>query len=722
MSYKQLDSPITAKLCNLLVEAEYGDLASRVFSILARHGRQTLAGIVRASYFNGRQIKLGLVVLVQQHLVFYSSTDQRVTYYEINWHQAYALVRIGKVLTLAENRFGKKASNLLSNLITLGHARIADLKEAYFPSSAEKSAADDHSDDDDDDDDAADDNPDDSRVNGVNSSNGKISDVQLNGTRGVERRKSSSSPPEDAKPILNLDNDLEASYLNGYPPTNASTTESKVPQANGAVDPTNSANDDEPENDWVQSTEELYATIYHLMRQGWIIKVDQMQYLSAGDLDAMARKEITAEEFPNRPLTGPKDKTRLEIATVQRKRRYREQWLQVPYFESQSDKRKAAGVNEKASKRLKINGTYVSRSESAHSVNSTNGTAYPEDDLVIRLNHEKVAVAMRTEQLTRLVQHRLGFSTAQVYRTLLGILEVNLARCYEEWPDPVPPPQDGIDVQVEPHFLVTARDVAEKIDPAIDLLDGLDPKAIVKHVGNSKVVEDTRLDPPINPFQISRDEKTKIVDVHMQLLQSDPFRFVIWYSRAGYSQWRVDFEKIAKATIELEIENTITARKGPLGVKLIRALKKKGKLDERQACNTMMMSAHDIRGTINDMVVQGFVQTQEIPRVDRREAKLSIHLIWYDLQRAREKLLYDTYKGMVRIMQRLAFEKEQVASLLQKAERTDVVGNEAKYLTKRELDALRKWKDVENKLLLQLYRQDELVATLGDFLGPLVTI
>jgi DNA-directed RNA polymerase III subunit RPC3 len=136
----------------------------------------------------------------------------------------------------------------------------------------------------------------------------------------------------------------------------------------------------------------------------------------------------------------------------------------------------------------------------------------------------------------------------------------------------------------------------------------------------------------------------------------------------------------------------------------------------------MMMSAGDIRGIVNDLTVQGIVQTQEIPKVERREAKHSLHLIWYDRQRAREKLLHDTYKGMVRILQRIQFEREKVQPLLSKAERSDVVGNEEKWLSKGELDALRKWKEVQEKLSLQLFREDDLVATLRDFHGPLVSV
>ena len=73
------------------------DSLQRIYSVLARHGRQTLAAIAKASYLNGRQIKYGLVILLQQHLVFHSGNNSELTYYEIDWQNSYALVRVGKV-------------------------------------------------------------------------------------------------------------------------------------------------------------------------------------------------------------------------------------------------------------------------------------------------------------------------------------------------------------------------------------------------------------------------------------------------------------------------------------------------------------------------------------------------------------------------------------------------------------------------------------------------
>jgi DNA-directed RNA polymerase III subunit RPC3 len=651
-----------------------------VYSILARHGRQTLAAIARSSYLNGRQVKYGLVILLQQHLVFFSGNDSPLIYYEIDWQNSYASVRSGKVTKLVEDRFGKKAANVMSNLLALGHTRIADLREAYFPPETE-----------------SDNESDDGAANGAGSKRKRTNGAHVNGTaktNGV----TNGVPAEldDAKPDLTNGD----SKPNGVhkPSKVDGVTHNAAPEAPGQAQ----ANSD------ITSVDELYDLIQLLVECGWIRTVTESQYLSPGDMHDMLYKESVEQENSGVTPTGIRDKDNVNRGTLSRKRAMRDEWLVVPRFVRN-------GQSNGSNKRVKINGANDWAASNAHS---------SDDELVIRVNPEKIAVAMRTEQLVHLVQQRLGPVTARVYQTMLRMLESKTPRCWEEWPEPpLPGGEPSAEIDVDPRFLVTARDVAAKLsrDRELDIFEGLDPNAAVQITRKGHVNRTNIWTHPTDPSKLNMEEKTKVVDKHIQMLAEDPFHFVTWHSRAGFSQWRIEFEEIAKQMIQTEIENTVSARKGTLGVKLVRALRKKGKLDERATCNVMMMSANDVRGIVNDLTIQGFVQTQEIPKVDRREAKHSLHLVWYDRQRAREKLLHDTYKGMVRILQRIAYEREKVQFLLTKAERSDVAGNETKWLSKSELDALQKWKEVQEKLLLQLFREDDLVATLRDFHGPLVS-
>lgn len=675
-----------------------------MFSVLARNGRQTLAAIIKASYLNSRQIKLGLVVLIQQHLIFHSDILERgATCYEIDWQQSYASVRSGKIVQAVEERFGKKPANVISNLITVGHTRIGDLRNAYFPPADVES----------------DDGTDDRRVNGVSTGKSKANGDKVNGTSSVAKGSSSSTLEEldDLKPVLDaaVNGKLHANGL-----TNGNTNASKVSNVNGRSKVSREEPAEEVDEETIGSITELDAIIHHLMVHGWIIKVEDTQYLSPGDLHGMAQHDMIIAENKGQNPTGKKEQDRLATATLQRKRVIRDGWSTIP--DSQSRKRKASNIDsDRSSKRMKVGSGTEWLAPGVEDVSL-------DDHLIVRLNPEKVAVSIRTHQLVHLVERRRGFVPAKIYETMLLILEKNMGRCFEEWPDPAPIVETReMDREIDGDFLVTARDVARKIDPTVDVCDGLDSHTIIfltESHGTHSVDKHNRIQPSIDPFTLTLDIKTKIVAKHITALSDDPFHFVTWVARSGGSQWHVEFKEISKALIQTEIENTVAAsseRDSKFSVKLIRALKTKGKLDERQMSNAMMMPAAEVRSVVNALALRGFVQTQEIPRVERREAKHSIHLIGYDCQRAREKLLHDTYKGMVRILQRLASEKEKVHDLLSKAERTDVVGNEQKWLTAGELAALKRWREIEGKLLVQLWREDDLVAILRDFIGPLVS-
>jgi DNA-directed RNA polymerase III subunit RPC3 len=644
--------------------------SQRVFSVLARFGRQRLADVARFSYLNRRQISSALVILVQQHLIARTTPDpaepDQPTFYEIDWQHSYALVRCGRVVKLVQDRFDLRTANVVSNLLTLGHTRIADLTDAYFPPDTDSDAG-----------------SDDGVVNGVGLKR-KRNGAPVNGTNGKVNGT--------------------GAHVNG----DGASTGADSTHTNGAK---------KEDDGSIHSVDSLYEIIHNLMKKGWLIKVEESQYLSAGDFHQMCRQEAIKKVCKGPIPEGKKEIAQVASSTQREKRRVRDAWLEPPQCLELVCHAKSSS-HKMNNKRLKINGG----NDWSRSANGDPASEVAE--LVIRVNPGKIAVAMRTEQLVDLVEQRLGDVTADIYRIMLESLEDRIGHCFEEWPSPPPPhggEDDGDGVRENEHLRIYSEYVARSTSH-LDICEGLDPSAVCSITGRFMVQDKEtgqwHINVPLDPSKLTVHQRKQLVEKHIDLLTHDPFHFATW---VGRDEYRIDFEEIAKTLIQHQLENTISARKMPLGVKLIRALQRKGKLDERQTCSAMMMSATDIRGVINDLTVQGFVQTQEIPKVDRREAKHSLHLIWYDRQRAREKLLHDTYKGMVRIMQRLAYEREKVQPLLAKAERSDVVGNEDKYLSKDELDALKKWKEVQEKLLLQLFREDDLVATLRDFVGPLIS-
>jgi DNA-directed RNA polymerase III subunit RPC3 len=100
----------------------------RIFSTLLHNGRLEIASIIRHTRLTPRQVKRGLAVLIQQHLVFHHSADSdSATAYEADWKGAYSLLRSGKIVQYTHDRFGKLAATAISRLLQLGHCRVRDI-------------------------------------------------------------------------------------------------------------------------------------------------------------------------------------------------------------------------------------------------------------------------------------------------------------------------------------------------------------------------------------------------------------------------------------------------------------------------------------------------------------------------------------------------------------------------------------------------------------------
>lgn len=71
-------------------------------------------------------------ILIQQNLLYHTTNpDSRATSYEANPDACYNLVRSGKILEIIESQYGTAERDLVQTLMLLGHARIADLIQAF---------------------------------------------------------------------------------------------------------------------------------------------------------------------------------------------------------------------------------------------------------------------------------------------------------------------------------------------------------------------------------------------------------------------------------------------------------------------------------------------------------------------------------------------------------------------------------------------------------------
>ncbi|KAK4166778.1 DNA-directed RNA polymerase III subunit RPC3 [Cladorrhinum sp. PSN259] len=119
-----------AELCSLIIDEFYGELPSRIFSMLLTKGRSTAHDLEEALEMSKPKLRHGLAVLQQYNLIYwYISAGGQHAFYEANYKNAYSLLRAGKILEMMETKAPQK--DIMQNLLLSGYTRIGDLVAAY---------------------------------------------------------------------------------------------------------------------------------------------------------------------------------------------------------------------------------------------------------------------------------------------------------------------------------------------------------------------------------------------------------------------------------------------------------------------------------------------------------------------------------------------------------------------------------------------------------------
>lgn len=385
---------------------------------------------------------------------------------------------------------------------------------------------------------------------------------------------------------------------------------------------------------------------------------------------------------------------------------------------------------------------------------------------MIRINHDKFAVLTRNCHLVDLAKDCIGTATSSVYAEVLRKLEPMLGKCREKTPSSED--LDELDTnslpQVSTHdlaaLLENTADFANAIghaDPAkIDLrlidhpkkerrkkfpdLDAANGITVVRHASsdenendydsnNSDINSDDdslpsslSFTPPskdaeIYPLPLSNRAAFSTLRQHLFLLCEHPHRFLQHIPRTSLmsEKWAVDFSALTSTLVDLTLDQTISTRFGPLANRLVNILAAKGKLDEKALTALGLINQKTMRSLVTAMHQGGYLQLQEIPRDTNRLPSRTMYLWSWDADRARARLLEESYATMSRLVKRARVERERVRETVEKASRTDVVGREEEFLGEGERHALGAWRAREERIWGQVGRLDEVVAIVRDF-------
>lgn len=213
----------------------------------------------------------------------------------------------------------------------------------------------------------------------------------------------------------------------------------------------------------------------------------------------------------------------------------------------------------------------------------------------------------------------------------------------------------------------------------------------------------------VGPAKLTRKEHFR---QHLLLLCEGQHKFL---RHCAMEQWTVDFEPLVRSLREMELDTVIQRSVGQPGLRLVRILRKVGKMDEKTLPNMALMSKGDVQRLMLKMQMFGYVDIQEIPRDNNRTASRTLFLYWTDTTRCLDRLIDNTYKAMLRCLQRLQVERQMEREVLDTVKRDDVRGREKEVMEGRFYNRFVRVSEVQEKLLTHIMRLDNLVGTLKDF-------
>lgn len=381
-------------------------------------------------------------------------------------------------------------------------------------------------------------------------------------------------------------------------------------------------------------------------------------------------------------------------------------------------------------------------------------------NVILKVNYERCSVELRNQRLADYAADTFGEVTGQIYRTALELMTSKIPRCRQD-------PKAGTDMSGVTHATTTAE-IFDHLDPNIrvqsgigkagkDKIDFRSAEKIQAAPPGSDSESDDDIPPPPRPasrnaadsddddsdeseedetmagtaeapkangrhtkvkFEEEEPSATSRIDQmrqHLLLLSEGKTRFLRHCGSQGRGQWTVDFSLLMDKLREGEMDAVIGESHGRHGLRITRILREKGKLDEKTLPLAALMKKSDVQGKMLAMQMAGIVDVQEVPKDNSRLANRTLFFWFFDRERTEAQMLDDLYKAMLRCLQTLDVERHRNRNVLSFVERKDVKGREEEVMTAEHYNEYNKHLEVQEKLLAQVSRLDEMVAVFRDY-------
>lgn len=375
--------------------------------------------------------------------------------------------------------------------------------------------------------------------------------------------------------------------------------------------------------------------------------------------------------------------------------------------------------------------SYLSDSRYVDALTSSN-----QDDMVVTVDTGKCTSLLRAGMLEKMAKRHLGPVTAAVYGAVLE--SVGDSAKYIAAHDKVKAdPDDSEDEDANLPSVSDAK-VLDNLNSGINLdstIKRADLQKLTNGDGNRKRPhvlsddpeeaelgikrelpsdhEDEGHDPGIAALK-KRNKKLAALNDHLNILAEHPAHFIL--RRDDKHESRLDVTSVTDRLISTELDTMVQSRYGKHSIRVIRLLREKGKLADTQIIEYCMLDQKYMRTLLTKLQFDGILDIQEVPKDNMRQPSRTLYLWSLNEERLESLFLERTYRTMSRLLQRMQAEREgRFRAVIERAEHISASGREEKEFSVTEREMLRQWREMEEKIMVQVARCDDVVAVLRDF-------
>ncbi|KAK9458576.1 RNA polymerase III subunit RPC82-domain-containing protein [Lipomyces oligophaga] len=389
-----------------------------------------------------------------------------------------------------------------------------------------------------------------------------------------------------------------------------------------------------------------------------------------------------------------------------------------------------------------------------------------DENCVLTINYDKFDVLLRHNLLVDLAADRVGETSALVYRQVLACMEPKLFRCRDD--NHSSPVISSFEISKKISKTLdlasaiavissrrsrsrsrhSSRSKHDSDESASDSDSGSDKESQSESDGDYKMMDlhhknrkrrhssrderrskrskrhhnesDSELDRSESDSASSSSSSDgpstlELVNIHLSLLSSvGSFPFIHKIGTKGGGEWTIDFPALASRIQEFEYTQLIERRQGPIASRLLRIVRAKGRIDEKQIAQIALLPTKEIRSHLTALHEIGALDLQEVPKGSDHAPSRTYYLWFHNPQSAYSLMAQQILRAMTRCYQRMVDERRKRPGVMAKLQREDVRRNEAHLLTKAEREQVQRIRDIEQRLLTQILRLDRLVLIFRD--------